>query len=215
MMFSPRHTSTAAGALALLVQAACGAAVIMDGGGDGAGGAGSTSGPDATTTSVGPWPPTSADPATTTSAGPAPTTSAGPAPTTSGGATPGANAIVFGDSTVTFRISSLALSCSDPDANPPHSTCSDWWELELRMPESMFVVGEVDTASGDLSVYGTSFRADCSTAGATTGGGGTGFGRLTITAIDATSVTFELSDVGSLLLDEDPNGRYVATRCAE
>ncbi|KYF79316.1 hypothetical protein BE11_07545 [Sorangium cellulosum] len=207
MMFSSRHISTAAGALALLVQAACGAAVIMDGGGGGAGGAGSTSGPDATTTSVGPWPPTSADPASTTSAG--------PAPTTSGGATPATNAIVFGDSTVTFRIGSLALSCSDPDANPPHAPCSDWWELELRMPASMFVVGEVDTASGDLSVYGTSFRADCSTAGATSGGGDVGFGRLTITAIDATSVAFELSDVGHLLIDNDLNGRYVAPRCAE
>ncbi|WP_433933936.1 hypothetical protein AB3662_05805 [Sorangium cellulosum] len=207
MMFSPRTLSTTAGALALLVQAACGAAVIMDGGGDGAGGAGSTGGPDATTTSVGPGP--------TTSAGPAPTTSAGPAPTTSGGATPGTNAIVFGDSTVTFRISSLALSCSDPDANPPHSPCSDWWELELRMPASMFVVGEVDTASGDLSVYGSSFRADCSTAGATSGGGDVGFGRLTITSIDATSVTFELSEVGRLLVDNEPNGRYVAPRCAD
>ncbi|WP_438027491.1 hypothetical protein [Sorangium sp. So ce233] len=216
MMFSPRTISTAAGALALLVQAACGGAVIMDGGEGGAGGAGSTSGPDATSTSVGPWTTTSTGPAPTTSAGPAPTTSAGPAPTTSGGATPGASAIVFGDSTVTFHISSLALSCSDPDASPTDSRCSDRWDLELRMPESMFVVGEVDTASGDLSVYGTSFRADCSTAGATSGGGGDmGFGRLTITAIDATSVTFELSDVGPLFVDKDPNGRYVAARCAE
>ncbi|WP_437690598.1 hypothetical protein [Sorangium sp. So ce176] len=205
MMFSPRTLSTATGALALLVQAACSGAVIMDGGGGGAGGAGSASSPDATTTSVGPWAPT----------GPAPTTSAGPAPTTSGGAAPGANAIVFGDSTVTFRIASLALSCSDPDANPTYSPCSDWWDLELRMPESMFAVGEVDTASGDLSIFGTSFRADCSSAAAVSGGGDAGFGRLTITAIDATSVTFELSDVGPLFAEQDPNGRHVAARCAE
>ena len=36
----------------------------------------------------------------------------------------------------------------------------------------------------------------------------------TITAIDARSVSFELSDVGPVFVDDDPNGRYVAPRCA-
>ncbi|WP_437929138.1 hypothetical protein WMF37_07670 [Sorangium sp. So ce291] len=116
---------------------------------------------------------------------------------------------------MTIRISTLPLSCSDPDVNPTLEPCSVWWDLELRMPESMLVVGEVDTASGDLSVFGMSSRADCSSTGAASGGGDTGFGRLTITAIDPTSVTFELSEVAPLLLDSDPNGRYVAARCVE
>ncbi|WP_437532868.1 hypothetical protein WME79_05515 [Sorangium sp. So ce726] len=183
----------------MLVQSACGAAVVMDGGGGGAGGAGSTSGQGS---------PDGPD-------GPVSTTSAvAPSPTTSGGAAGEVNAIVFGDSTVTLRVASLALSCSDPDANPTYDPCSNWWDLELRMPESMLAVGEVDTASGDLTIYGTSSRADCSSTGAVSGGGNAGFGRLTITAIDPTSVTFELSDVGTYFVDADPNGRYVAPRCA-
>lgn len=192
----------------MLVQSACGAAVVMDGGGDGAGGAGSTSGQGSTSgpgSASGQGTPD--DPESTTS-------SVAPSPTTSGGAGRAVSAIVFGDSTVTFRVATLALSCSDPDANPTYEPCSDWWDLELRMPESMLAVGEVDTASGDLTIYGTSSRADCSSTGAVSGGGNTGFGRLTITAIDPTSVSFELSDVGTLFLDEDPSGRYVAPRCA-
>ncbi|MGK3990633.1 hypothetical protein WME99_46740 [Sorangium sp. So ce136] len=189
----------AAGSLALLAQAACGGAVVVDGGGGGAGGAGSAGEPGSTTTWV----------------DPSPSTSVGPAPTTSGGAASGASAIVHGDSTVTIRISTLPLSCSDPDVNPTFEPCSVWWNLELRMPESMLAVGEVDTASGDLQIFGMSSRADCSTTAAATGGADTGFGRLAITAVEPTSVTFELSEVGPLLTDSDPNGRYVAARCVE
>lgn len=202
MKRSPRCISVAVGSLALLVQSACGAAVVMDGGGGGAGGAGSTSGQGSPDGPDGPD-----DPESTTS-------SVAPSPTTSGGGGRRVSAIVFGDSTVTLRIATLALSCSDPDANPSYSPCSDWWDLELRMPESMLAVGEVDTASGDLTIFGTSSRADCSSTGAVSGGGNAGFGRLTITAIEPTSVTFELSDVGSVFVDDDPNGRYVAPRCA-
>ncbi|WP_437510369.1 hypothetical protein [Sorangium sp. So ce1099] len=199
MMHSPHRLSMAAGSLALLVQAACGGAVVVDGGGGGAGGAGSAGEPSSTATWV--------DSSTSTSVG--------PAPTTSGGDTSGPSAIVHGDSTVTIRIATLPLTCSDPDMNPTFEPCGVWWDLELRMPESMLVVGEVDTASGDLSVFGMSSRADCSTTGAATGGGDTGFGRLTITAVEPTSVTFELSEVGPLLPGSDPNGRYVAARCVE
>ncbi|WP_437327808.1 hypothetical protein [Sorangium sp. So ce381] len=195
----------AVGSLALLVQSACGGAVVMDGGGGGAGGAGSTSGQGSTGGQGSPDDPDG--PVSTTS-------SVAPSPTTSGGGGRRVSAIVFGDSTVTLRIATLALSCSDPDANPTYEPCSDWWDLELRMPESMLAVGEVDTASGDLTIFGTSSRADCSSTGAVSGGGNTGFGRLTITAIDPTSVTFELSDVGTIFVDDDPNGRYVAPRCA-
>ncbi|XXT21603.1 hypothetical protein WME94_08580 [Sorangium sp. So ce429] len=202
MMRSPHRLSMAAGSLALLVQAACGGAVVVDGGGGGAGGAssaGSAGEPGSTSTWV--------DPSTSTSVG--------PAPTTSGGGTPGPSAIVHGDSTVTIRIATLPLTCSDPDMNPTFEPCGVWWDLELRMPESMLVVGEVDTASDALSLFGMSSRADCSTTGAATGGGSTGFGRLTITAVEPTSVTFELSEVGPLLPGSDPNGRYVAARCVE
>ncbi|WP_437652758.1 hypothetical protein [Sorangium sp. So ce1182] len=196
MMRSPHRLSMAAGSLALLVQAACGGAVVVDGGGGGAGGAGE---PGSTTTSV--------DPSVSTSVG--------PAPTTSGGSTSGPSALVYGDATVTIRIATLPLTCSDPDMNPTFEPCGVWWDLELHMPESMLVVGEVDTASGDLSLFEMSSRADCSTTAAATGGGGTGFGRLTITAVEPTSVTFELSEVGPLLPGSDPNGRYVAARCVE
>ncbi|WP_437992622.1 hypothetical protein [Sorangium sp. So ce145] len=201
----------AVGSLALLVQSACGGAVIMDGVGDGAGGAGSTSGPGSTSgagSTSGPGSPDGPE-------GPISTTSSvAPSPATSGGGGRAVSAIVFGDSTVTFRVATLALSCRDPEANPTYEPCSDWWDLELSMPESMLAVGEVDTASGDLTIYGTSSRADCSSTGAVSGGGNTGFGRLTITAIDARSVSFELSDVGTVFVDADPNGRYVAPRCA-
>ncbi|WP_438018506.1 hypothetical protein WMF18_05270 [Sorangium sp. So ce315] len=199
MMLSPRFFSMAAGSLALLVQAACGGAVIVDGGGGGADGADVASGPDATTTAVGP------------------TTSVGPAPTTSGGsAGAGPSALIVGESTVTLRIASIALSCRDPDARPRSTPCSDWWDLELVMPEWMLAVGEVNLASSDVSLFGSAFNADCGTAaGATGGGAAAGFGRLTITAVDETSVTFELSEVGRLLPGHDPNGRYVAPRCAE
>ncbi|HTN92160.1 MAG TPA: hypothetical protein VL242_51170 [Sorangium sp.] len=207
MMRSPHRLSMAAGSLALLVQAACGAAVVVDGGGGGAGGAGGASEPGSTTT----W----ADPSVSTSVGPTPTTPGDPATTTSGGPTPGPSAIVYGDSTVTIRVSTLPLTCRDPGMNPTFEPCGVWWDLELRMPESMLVVGEVDMASGDLSFFEMSSRADCSTTGAASGGGDTGFGRLTITAVEPTSVTFELSAVGPLLPDSDPNGRYVAARCAE
>ncbi len=149
MKRSPRCISVAVGSLALLVQSACGAAVVMDGGGGGAGGAGSTSGQGSPDGPDGPD-----DPESTTS-------SVAPSPTTSGGGGRRVSAIVFGDSTVTLRIATLALSCNDPDANPSYSPCSDWWDLELRMPESMLAVGEVDTASGDLTIFGTSSRADC------------------------------------------------------
>lgn len=196
MMFSPRQVSSAAGSLALLVHTACGGAVIVDGGADGAGGAGSAGGPGSTTASVA-HPPTDE-----------------PSPATSGGPAPKASAIVFGDATVTFRIASLPLSCSDPEARPPFSPCSDWWSLELTMPASMLAVGEVDTASDGFRIFGTSFRADCGSTGGATGGGNAGFGRLTITAIEPTSVAFELSDVGPLLVDQDPSGGYVAHRCA-
>ncbi|WP_437815702.1 hypothetical protein [Sorangium sp. So ce1078] len=193
MMLSPRHISRAAGSLALLVQAACGGAVIMDG--DGTGGAGGAGGPGSTTASVAP-PPTDEPPLTT-----------------SGSPAREVSAIVFGDATVTFRIASLPLSCFAPDATPTHLPCSDWWDLELRMPASMFAVGEVDTASGGFTIFGTSSRADCSGSGAASGGGDVGFGRLTITAIEPTSVAFELSDMGPLFLDQDPTGSYVAPRC--
>ncbi|WP_437915040.1 hypothetical protein WME73_05880 [Sorangium sp. So ce302] len=196
----------AVGSLALLVQSACGGAVIMDGGGGGAGGAGSTTGQGSTSGQGSPDGPDG--PISTTS-------SVAPSPTTSGGGGRRVSAIVFGDSSsVTLRVATLALSCSDPDANPTYEPCSDWWDLELRMPESMLAVGEVDTASGDLTIFGTSSRADCSSTGAVSGGGDAGFGRLTITAIDARSVSFELSDVGPVFVDDDPNGRYVAVRCA-
>ncbi|WP_437308501.1 hypothetical protein [Sorangium sp. So ce388] len=198
MMRSPHRLSMAAGSLALLAQAACGAAVVVDGGGGGAGGAGGASEPGSTTTWV--------DPSVSTSVGPTPTTSGGP--------TPGPSAIVYGDSTVTIRVSTLPLTCSDPDMDPTFEPCGVWWDLELRMPESMLVVGEVDTASGDLSFFEMSSRADCSSTGAASGGGDSGFGRLTITAVEPTSVTFELSAVGRFL-DGDPNGRYVAARCVE
>ncbi|WP_437318590.1 hypothetical protein [Sorangium sp. So ce385] len=200
MTLSPRHISWAVGPLALLVHAGCGGAVIMDGGGDGAGGAGGAG--STTTAAVGPSPT------------PHPPPTPDPPPTTSGSPSPEVSAIVYGDATVTIRIASLALSCSDPEARPTFSPCGDWWNLELRMPASRLAVGEVDTASGDFTIYGTSSRADCSSTGAATGGGDVGFGRLTITAIEPTSVTFELDGVGSLFLDQDPNGRYVAARCA-
>jgi hypothetical protein len=194
MTLSPRHISWAIGPVALLVHAGCGGAVIMDGGGDGAGGAGG------------------AGSTTTASVGPSPTPH--PPPTTSGSPAPEVSAIVYGDATVTIRIATLALSCGDPEARPTFSPCGDWWNLELSMPASMLAVGEVDTASGDFTIYGMSSRADCSSTGAATGGGDAGFGRLTITAIEPTSVTFELDGVDSLFLDQDPNGRYVAARCA-
>ncbi|WP_437735329.1 hypothetical protein [Sorangium sp. So ce1335] len=198
MMLSPRFLSMAVGSLALLAQAACGGAVVVDGGGDGSGGADGASGPDTTTTSVGgPW-----------------SASVGPASTTSGGSTPEPSAIVFGGSTVTLRIASMALSCSDPDARPTYDPCNDWWDVELRMPEWMLAVGEVDLGSHQVEVFGSAFGADCSSTGAVTGGGAAAtFGRLTITAADARSVAFELSDVGRLLPGHDPNGRYVAPRC--
>ncbi|WP_437336493.1 hypothetical protein [Sorangium sp. So ce394] len=198
MTLSPRHISWAIGTVALLVHAGCGGAVIMDGGGDGAGGAGGAG--STTTASVGPSP---------TPHPPTPD----PPPTTSGSPAPEVSAIVYGDATVTIRIATLALSCSDPDARPTFSPCSDWWNLELSMPASMLAVGEVDTASGDFTLYGMSSRADCSSTGAATGGGDVGFGRLTITAIEPTSVTFDLDGVSALFVDQDPNGRYVAARC--
>ena len=185
--------------MALLVHAACGGAVVVDGGGGGAGGAGGASEWGSTTTWV--------DPSVSASVGPAPTTSGGP--------TPGSSAIVYGDSTVTLRIATLPLTCSDPDMHPTFEPCGVWWDLELRMPESMLVVGEVDMASDALSFFEMSSRADCSTTGAATGGGATGFGRLTITAVEPTSVTFDLSEVSPLLPGTDPNGRYVAARCGE
>ncbi|MGK3996695.1 hypothetical protein [Sorangium sp. So ce1024] len=206
MTLSPRFLSMAVGSLALLVQAACGGAVVMDGGGGGAGGASGAGDPD-TTISVGASP--------TTSVGASPTTSVGASPTTTGSAPPGPSAIVFGASTVTLRISSIALSCSDPEARPGHSRCSDWWDVVLRMPEWMLAVGELDTSNSQLELIGSSFRTDCSSTGAVTGGGAAaGFGRLTITAVDDDSVTFELSEVSSVFPGVDPNGRYVAARCS-
>lgn len=169
----------------------------MDGGGDGAGGAGGAGSPDSTTTASVAHPPTSEPP-----------------PTTSGSPAPEVSAIVYGDATVTFRIASLALSCSDPEARPTFSPCSDWWDLKLSMPASMLAVGEVDTTSDEFTIYTTSSSADCGGTGAVTGGGDVGFGRLTITAIEPTSVAFELEGVGTAFADQDPNGRYVAARCA-
>ncbi len=197
MTLSPRHIARAVGSLVLLVHTACGAAVIMDGGGGGADGSGGADGPGSTTTS---------------SAAPSPTTA--PPPTTSGSPAPQVSAVVYGDATVTFRLASLPLSCRDPEARPAFSPCSDWWALELSMPASMLAVGEVDTASDDFRIFETSSSAECGGSGAVTGGAGAGFGRLTITAIEPTSVAFELSDVGPLFPGQDPNGRHVAARCA-
>lgn len=130
------------------------------------------------------------------------------------------NAIVYGDSTVTFRVSNVPLDCSAPTESPPFSECS-WFNVEISMPAANVQVGTIDLgADGSVSVYTqeatapySSTPGDCGGTAAVTGGGmGAMFGLLDITDVSAANVTFTLSQT-SFFLDQDANGTYTAPRC--
>lgn len=111
-----------------------------------------------------------------------------------------------------LHVSDLGASCDSPTVE---LTCGGHWLLGIAIPPALQQVGTYDL-EGELSLYShrtetgppsSDDPGDCPW-----GGGSVGPGTVTILAIDADEVTFQL-ETEPVLWAEDPSGSYSAPRC--
>lgn len=111
--------------------------------------------------------------------------------------------------TVYLEVASPSLTCGVPQNT---SVCGTW-SVSIGIPAARLVVGDIPLS--DPSLIATFGELGQGTAGQCPGGGGSfGSGVLSITAVDASSVTFSLSGTQAFdLATGSADGDYVAQRC--
>ena len=112
-----------------------------------------------------------------------------------------------------LHLSDLGASCSSPTTD---LSCGGHWQVSIALPSAYQQVGVYDLEDPTISMYGYMSESgsaygqgpdDCSW-----GGGSIGPGAIEVLAIDASTVTFQLT-ISSGLSGKDPTGVYTAPRC--
>lgn len=116
------------------------------------------------------------------------------------------------DGTLLLTFSSEPLSCGNPHAELPHCEVPITWRADIPLPvESQFVGAVVDLESLDVG-YGSFFSVSLDEGdGLCSGGGGTLQGTLEVLAMDASSITVNLSGTDAFEVSLD--GPRTFARC--
>lgn len=102
--------------------------------------------------------------------------------------------VIERDGLALLQFSSFALSCSEESPALPDCRTNEDWLLEVEMPARYLVPGVVDFSDPEVYMF-TQVRGGAEADGqCVSGGGGSGFGSMTIHSVSAGSVSVTVDD---------------------